>query len=179
MCQHVPRGVWLDPRYYGNLPAPWFSAELLLSIGLPALGIFSGRDWNGHPFVDWYHERLWSWGDSLLVYYGKNGILDAYAKVKRRLLALPTSRDAPHKLAASYRLTSLAPETTLHTRDFLLCHISVVNTGGAVWLDRAQWEKGEVRLRWRWFAEGQEGHLIEGGCLPGYPVLPVRAMSSS
>jgi hypothetical protein len=179
MCQHVPRGVWLDPRYYGNLPAPRFNAELFLSIGLHALGVFSDRDWNGHPFVDWHHERLWSWGDSLLVYYGKNGILDAYAKVKRRLLALPTSRDAPHKLAASYRLTSLAPETTLHTRDFLLCHISVVNTGGAVWLDRAQWEKGEVRLRWRWFEEGQEGHLIEGGCLPGYPVLPVRAMSSS
>ena len=81
------------------------------------------------------------------MYYGKDRILDAYAKVKRRLLALPTSRDAPHKLAAFRRLTSLAPETTLHTRYFLLCHISVVNTSGALWLDRAQWEKGEGRLR--------------------------------
>jgi hypothetical protein len=109
------------------------------------------------------------------VYYGTNGILDAYAKVIRRLIALPTSRDAPHKLAASYRLTSLAPEITLHPRDFLLCHISMVDTGGAVWLDRAQWEKGEVRLRWRWFEEEQEGHLIEGGWLLGYAVLPGRS----
>jgi hypothetical protein len=147
MCQHVPRGVWLDPRYYGNLPAPRFNAELPLSIGLHALGVFSGGDWNGHPFVDWHHERLWSWGDSPLVYYGKDRILDAYAKVKHRLLALPTSRDAPHKLAAFCRLTSLAPETTLHTRHFLLCYISVVNTSGALLLDRAQWEKGEGRLR--------------------------------
>jgi hypothetical protein len=142
------------PRGQGLLQIRAMNFQVLVprdsSIGLHALGVFSGGDWNGHPFVDWHYERLWSWSDNPLVYYSNIGILDAYAKVKRRLLALPTSRDAPHKLAASYRLTSLAPEITLHTRDFLLCHISVVNTGGEVWLDRAQWEKGEVRLRSRY-----------------------------
>jgi hypothetical protein len=109
------------------------------------------------------------------VYYGRNTILDVVAAVKRRVLALPTSRDAPHQLAASYRLTSLVPETILHAGDFLLGRIHIVNTGGAAWLDRAQWEKGEVRLRWRWFEEGRDDHITEGGWLLGHDVLPGQA----
>jgi hypothetical protein len=143
-----------------------------LSIGLHALRVFAGGDWNGHPFVDWHPERLWSWSGSPPVYYGKNAMLDAFAEVKRHLLALPTSREAPTKLAASYHLISLGPGTTLPPGAFLLCLLKVMNTGEAVWLDRAQWEKGEVRLRWRWFEEGHEGHFMEGGWLLGYDVLP-------
>jgi mRNA-degrading endonuclease toxin of MazEF toxin-antitoxin module len=30
MCQHVPRGVWLDPRCDRNLPTPRLSVELPL-----------------------------------------------------------------------------------------------------------------------------------------------------
>jgi Dolichyl-phosphate-mannose-protein mannosyltransferase len=145
---------------------------IALSIGLHTLRVFGGGDWNGHPLVDWHPERLWSWADSPPVYYGKNTMLDAFAEGKRRLLALPTSRDAPQKLAASYRLTSLAPGTILHAGDVILCRIGLVNTGEAVWLDRAKWEKGEVRMRWRWFEEGHEVHLTEGGWLLGYDVLP-------
>jgi hypothetical protein len=148
---------------------------IALSIGLHALRVFAGGDWNGHPFVDWHPERLWLWTDSPIVYYAKNTLLDAVAEVKRHMLALPTSRNAPHQLAASYRLTSLVPGTTLQPGDFLLCHVNVVNTGGAAWLDRARWEKGEVRLRWRWFEEGQERQVIEGGWLIGYDVLPGQA----
>ena len=142
------------------------------SISLHALRVFAGGDWNGHPNVDWHHERLWSWADSPPVYYGKNAVLDAFAEGTRRLWALPTSRDAPQQLAASYRLTSVAPGTTLHPGDFLLCRVRVENTGGAVWLDRARWEKGEVRLRWRWFEAGNEAHFTEGGWLLDYDVLP-------
>jgi hypothetical protein len=145
---------------------------MVLSIGLHALRVFSGGDWNGPPFVDWHHERLWSWADSPPVYYGKNAILDTVAEVKTRFLGLPTSRDAPQKLAASYRLTSLMPGSTVPPGDFLLCRVTLVNTGEAVWLDRATWEKGEVRLRWRWFEEGHEGHVTEGGWLLRYDVLP-------
>ena len=109
------------------------------------------------------------------MYYGKNAIMDVVAEVKRRILSLPTSRDAPHMLAASYHLTSLAPETIQQSGDFILGRVNVVNTGGAVWLDRAQWEKGEVRLRWRWFEAGHDNHLTEGGWLLGYDVLPGQA----
>jgi Dolichyl-phosphate-mannose-protein mannosyltransferase len=145
---------------------------VLLSICLHALRVFGGGDWNGHPLVDSHPERLWSWADSPPVYYGKNAALDAVAEVRRRVLGLPTSRDAPKKLAASYHLISLEPGTTLPPNDFLLCHIGVVNSGQAVWLDRAKWEKGEVRLRWRWYEEGQEGRFTQGGWLLGYDVLP-------
>ncbi len=58
---------------------------------------------------------------------------------------------------------------------FLLCRVTVVNTGGAAWLDRAQWEKGEVRLRWRWFEEEHESPVVEGGWLLCYDVLPGQA----
>jgi hypothetical protein len=145
---------------------------IAVSIGLHALRVFSGGDWNGHPNVDLHPERLWSWADSPPVYYAKNAILDGVAELKRHVWGLPTSRDAPQRLAASYRLRSLTPGTTLHAGGFLLCRVSVVNTGGAVWLDRAKWEKGEVRLRWRWFGEGQDLHFMEGGWLLRYDVLP-------
>jgi hypothetical protein len=143
-----------------------------LSIGLHALRVFAGGDWNGHPFVDWHPERLWSWSDGPVVYYGKNTILDAVAEVKRHILGLPTSRNAPHQLAASYALTRIEPGTTLPVGGYLLCRVNVMNTGGAAWLDRTPWEKGEVRLMWRWFGEGHEVHFGEGGWILGYDVLP-------
>jgi hypothetical protein len=145
---------------------------IALSIGLHALRVFGGGDWNGHPNVDWHYERLWSWIDSPPVYYGKNMLLDTLAEGKRRLLALPTSRDAPQRLAAAYRLRSLASGSTPQPGAFLLCRLEVENTGGAVWLDRAKWEKGEVRLRWRWFEARAQDHFAEGGWLLGYDVLP-------
>jgi hypothetical protein len=145
---------------------------IALSIGLHALRVFSGGDWNGHPNVDWHPERLWSWADSPPAYYGKNMILNGVAEVKRRFWSLPTSRDAPQKLAALYHLRSLTRERTLHPNEFIICRVGLMNIGEAVWLDRAQWEKGEVRLRWRWFGEGQELPFMEGGWLLGYDVLP-------
>ncbi len=148
---------------------------IALSIGLHALRVFAGGDWNGHPFVDWHPERLWSWAESPPVYYGRNAIMDARAEVERRWRDLPTSRDAPQKLAASYRLRSLTPGRTPQPGDYILCRLGAENTGGAVWLDRAKWEKGEVRMRWRWFEEGRENHFNEGGWLLGYDVLPGQA----
>jgi Dolichyl-phosphate-mannose-protein mannosyltransferase len=147
-------------------------ALVALSVGLHALRVFGGGDWNGEPNVDRHLERLWSWADSPPIYYGKNTLLSVGAEVKRRLLELPTSRDAPQKLAASYRLTSLAPGATLPPGDSLLCRVKVVNSGGAAWLDRAKWGKGEVRLRWRWFEEGRDDPTTQGGWLLRHAVLP-------
>jgi hypothetical protein len=145
---------------------------VVLSVGLHALKVFGGGDWNGHPLVDRHPERLWLWADSPPVYYGRNAVLDAWAEIKRRLLALPTSRTDPSRLAASYRLTSVAPGTSVRPGEFLLCQLLTDNVGEAVWLDHVPWEKGEVRLRWRWFEEGPEHLVGEGGRILGYDVLP-------
>jgi hypothetical protein len=63
----------------------------------------------------------------------------------------PTSRDAPHKLAASYRLLQLNPGPSLSADEFLTLHLSALNTGEAIWLARAEDEKGAIHLGWRWF----------------------------
>jgi hypothetical protein len=55
------------------------------------------------------------------------------------------------------------------------CRAQVLNAGEAVWLARAKWEKGEVRLRWRWFAGDREVPVSEGGWILGYDVLPGQA----
>jgi hypothetical protein len=145
---------------------------VILSISLHALRVFGDGDWNGYPNVDRHPERLWSWVDSPPVYYAKPLVMDAFAKLQRRLFSLPTSRDAPHKLAASYRLIGQAPEGTLAPKSFLICRISVVNTGEAVWLSRTRGERGEVLLQWRWLKEQQEVPSAAGGLFIGYDVLP-------
>jgi Dolichyl-phosphate-mannose-protein mannosyltransferase len=152
-----------------------FACLAVLSIGLHAVRVFGGGDWNGHSNVDWHPERLWSWGDSPPVYYGKNLIIGTYAKLKALATRFPTSRDAPHKLTASYQLVDLIPGATLPPSTFIRCHLRVLNTGEAIWLARAKWEKGEVRLRWRWFAGDPEVLASEGGWILGYDVLPRQA----
>ena len=143
-----------------------------LSIALHALRVFGAGDWNGQPNVDRHPERLWSWTASPPVYYAENLARDIYAKVQRLRLGLPTSREAPQRLAASYRALDLTPGMTLPPNAFVLCHVEVVNEGEAVWLARAKWEQGEVRLRWRWFLGGREEPSGASGWLIGYDVLP-------
>jgi hypothetical protein len=168
--------LYLYPPFERAQSRPFLKVVIIgltaLSISLHALRVFGGGDWNGHPNVDWHPERLWSWVDSPPVYYGKTMAMDALAKLRRSVWALPTSREAPQKLAASYRLISLTPGTTLPPHAFLMCRVKLVNTGAAVWLARAKWEKGEVRLRWRWFAGDREVPFTSGGWLLGYDVLP-------
>jgi hypothetical protein len=144
----------------------------VLSITFHGIRVFAGGDWNGHPNVDWYPERLWSWTDSPLQYYGKNLAMDMRAKVARLATSFPTSRDAPQELAASYQLTSLSPGMTLPPNASFLCQVLVLNEGKAVWLARAKGEKGEVRLRWRWLMEEREVPSASGGWMMGYDVLP-------
>jgi Dolichyl-phosphate-mannose-protein mannosyltransferase len=144
------------------------------SIALHALRVFGAGDWNGHPNVDRHPERLWSWTASPPVYFGENLVRDVYAKLQRMSFGLPTSREAPQRLAASYRALDLAPGMTLPPNSFFTCRVEVVNEGEAVWLARAKWEQGEVRLRWRWFLGDRQVPSDAGGWLIGYDVLPGR-----
>jgi hypothetical protein len=163
-------------RMPSRLSLKWLIACLaILSIGLHGLRVFGGGDWNGHPNVDYYPERLWAWGSSPPVYYGKNVVMDTYAKLKRLVANYPTSLDAPGKLGASYRLMSLVPDSGSHPETFMIAHVTLVNTGKAVWLSRTKGEKGEVRLIWRWFAGDQAVPSTEGGWILGYDVLPGQA----
>jgi Dolichyl-phosphate-mannose-protein mannosyltransferase len=147
----------------------------VLSIGLHAMRVFGGGDWNGYPNVDWHRERLWSWSDSPPVYFGKNIAMDAYAKLRRFATALPTSQNAPNELAASYHLMSLTPDPGSRSENILIGRVGAVNIGEAVWLSRARGEKGEVRLIWRWFAGEREVPSTIGGWSLGYDVLPGQA----
>jgi hypothetical protein len=84
----------------------------------------------------------------------------------------PTSRDAPHKVAASYRLLRLHPGPSLPADEFLTLHLSALNTGEAIWLARGEDEKGAVRLGWRWLKGEQEVPNTQGRERLGYDVLP-------
>jgi hypothetical protein len=84
----------------------------------------------------------------------------------------PTSRDAPHKLAASYRLLQLDPGPSLSADEFLTLHLTALNTGEAIWLAPAEDEKGAVRLGWRWFKGEQEIPNTQGRERLGHDVYP-------
>jgi hypothetical protein len=142
------------------------------SIAFHALRVFGAGDWNGHPNVDRHLERLWSWTASPPVYYAENLVRDVYAKMQRTGLRLPTSREAPQRLAAFYQALDLTPGMTVPPKAFVIGHVEAVNEGEAVWLARAKWERGEVRLRWRWFLEDREEPSAAGGWMIGYDVLP-------
>jgi protein O-mannosyl-transferase len=85
---------------------------------------------------------------------------------------LPTSRDAAHKLAATYRLLQLNPGPSLSADEFLTLRVTTLNTGEAIWLARAEDDKGAVRLGWRWFKGDQEIPNTQGREPLGYDVLP-------
>jgi hypothetical protein len=50
--------------------------------------------------------------------------------------------------------------------------LSALNTGEAIWLARAEDEKGAVRLGWRWFKGEQEIPNTQGREQLGYDVFP-------
>jgi hypothetical protein len=148
-----------------------------LSIGLHALGVFGGGDWNGYADVDRHPERLWSWRESPPVYYsGKIGmaafaqVMGAFAHVKRFALAPPTSREAPQLLAAAYSL-EVAPSYSL-IGEPVTAVVTVVNTGKAVWLAHTDGTSGEVRLGWVWFKDDREVPSLAGRELLAYDVFP-------
>jgi hypothetical protein len=147
-----------------------------LSIGLHALGAFGDGSWNYTPInVDSAPKRLWSWVDSPPIYYGREMVTEvrqAFAHLKRSILDMPTSLDAPQQLAAAYNLISLVPGPTVELNEALTLQVSAHNVGEAVWLARGKGERGAVRLGWRWFKGDHEVPAPWGRGLLKYDIFP-------
>ncbi|MGZ3404925.1 MAG: hypothetical protein ACXVAN_00670, partial [Polyangia bacterium] len=64
----LPVMTWLSSR---PLARSLFIATALLAFVIHGIGAYcySPRDWDGRPDVDVHRERLWSVGDSQLVYW--------------------------------------------------------------------------------------------------------------
>jgi hypothetical protein len=155
-----------------------FASLAVLSISLHTLGVFSDGTWNTKmTHGDPNPAPLWSWVDSPPVFYAGRMLQDArqpFLAMKRRLLALPTSLDAPHKLAASYEPISLPHGSTVYANRFVDLRVKVLNTGEAVWLAEAKGDKGAVRLGWDWYKQGQHLLAWAGRASLKYDVGPGR-----
>lgn len=129
-----------------------------LSIGAHTLGAFfyDGR-WDQRAEIDRNYPRLWSWKGSPLAYYGREAAFRArqlVSPVARQFLRLPTSADAPQRLAASYTVPPIPLE--VFSGEPLTISVTATNTGQAVWLASSAGDRGTVRLGWRWYRGGQE-----------------------
>jgi hypothetical protein len=132
-----------------------FLAVLVWSVGAHAVGAYwDDGSWNARPNIDQAPGRLWVWSDNQLVE-------PVHAVAGRALLLLrgaATSRSAPARLAASYRLDArpapaVAPAGRVHVR------LRATNEGEAVWLAWPRRGRGVVTLGWRW--RGQGGDVRE------------------
>ncbi|MBI4382094.1 MAG: glycosyltransferase family 39 protein [candidate division NC10 bacterium] len=148
-----------------------------LSISLHALGAFSDGSWNANPGIDLNPARLWSWADSPPVYYGRRvptSVRQVLARYRWIVSGLPTSLQAPQKLAASYSLISVAPGPTLYPHELLTVHINALNSGGAVWLANSEGGRGAVYLAWRWMKADQMVTAPSGREFLNFDLFPGR-----
>jgi hypothetical protein len=172
--------LYLYPPFEWSEGKAFLKAALIglggLSVGLHALGAFGDGSWNYTPInVDSAPKRLWSWVDSPPIYYGREMVTEvgqAFARLKRSIVDMPTSLDAPQQLAASYNLISLVPGPTVDLNEPLTLQVTTLNTGKALWLARGKGERGAVRLGWRWFKGDHEVPTPWGRGLLKYDILP-------
>ena len=147
-----------------------FIALVAWSVGAHAIGAFvddRSWNWNGNMVVDRFPDRLWSWSDNQLV----NPPRDAFRRAVIAARRLPTSRNAPELLSASYRSDSPA-SVVIDCGQMLQLSVGATNVGRAAWLAQSTRERGLVRLGWRWYRDGRSLPLAEGRVSLGAAVLP-------
>ena len=155
-----------------------FMMFALLSTGCHVLGAFwYDYRWDRLMGTDQHPERLWQWSNSPLVFYGKEAFVSgrrSISPVVIRLLRFPTSGTSPHQLAAAYTVRNLDPGPIIYASPCGRLHLSMeaVNRGKAVWLARMRHNRGQVRLAWRWFWEGQEVPAFAGREELPYDIFP-------
>jgi hypothetical protein len=98
------------------------------------------------------------------------GLSTAPQHVELTAKAMPTSRDAPQLLAASYGGV-VAPTEAPSTQPVEV-QLQVVNTGAAVWLAAAEEDRGTVRLRWQWHQGASRVPAWSGRAELSYDVFP-------
>jgi len=140
------------------------------SVGAHAIGAFvddRSWNWNGNMDVDRFPERLWSWTDNQLV----NPPRDAFRQAVITSRRLPTSRDAPQLLSASYRWDS-PTKIIVDCGQMVELSVGATNVGRAVWLAQGVRERGLVRLGWRWYRDGRPLPRAEGRISLNATMLP-------
>jgi hypothetical protein len=165
--------LYLYPPMERSQAAPLLKWALIglvtLSIGFHALGVFSPGNRTVQP---------WSWADSPPVCYGRmvrTEVRQAVAHLERMIWEIPTSRDVPRQLAATYHLAKLVPGRTINPDAALILSVTARNIGEAVWLARSKGDRGAVRLAWRWFQAHQDSPLGEGRAPLPYDIRPGEA----
>lgn len=83
---------------------------------------------------------------------------------------VPSSRDSPRLLAATYLLPATLPPRIV-SEPFAI-PINARNSGRAVWLARSRGDHGAVRLGWRWLHDGEEVPRGSGRQALAYDVPP-------
>lgn len=111
-------------------------------------------------------DRLWRWRDNQFF----NPVADFAVRLGAAMLHLPTSQTADW-LRASYH-TTLPASVSLTVGSPLSFSVGVTNAGAAVWLRRANHDRGVVSFGWRWL--GLDGDLVgvEGRTPLQMSVLP-------
>jgi len=144
------------------------------SVVAHALGTFWGdySRWNGHPDVDRFPHRLWSWSESPLV--------ESAGEVAGRpliiILRLPTSETRPELLSASLTVLDrpIPPPSLVTVRAKPLeRYVRATNDGRAVWLSTAG--RGQVMLGWRWLTSKQGVPAVSGLEPLRHDVFPRRS----
>jgi hypothetical protein len=101
------------------------------------------------------------------------GVSGSPQAVEVRNTALPTSRDAPRRLAASYSINqSVEAPMVVAGREPIRLEFSARNTGAGLWLATAEQDRGVVRLGWRWLEDGHESGEQPGRAPINYDVFP-------
>lgn len=86
------------------------------------------------------------------------------------LQPVPTSADAPTRLAAAYH-TKLG-DRRARRGETLAVDVSATNVGEALWLSKAANNRGEVALRWRWLGAAGQPAGEDGSARVRFEVFP-------
>ena len=135
-----------------------FAVLAVLSGGIHALGAFCwDARWDAEAHLEDGLDAIWSWRRSPIAYYSAgvpSRLRNRWTVRRIQRTAVPTSGEAPDRLAARYVHRTPARFEAVAGRTIEL-PVTAINTGAAVWLSETPDLKGAVRLGWSWRESGR------------------------